>query len=82
MKEAIDEMLLNYDVWQHTLDNSNFPDEQKARFDAMINEIGMKIFDDVSSVSVDRDMRWIKVSLKSETLLFANGSMARIPLST
>ena len=82
MKEAIDEMLLNYGVWQHTLDNSNFPDDQKARLDAMINEIGMKIFDDVFSVSVDRDMRWIKVSLKDQTLLFANGSMVSIPPST
>lgn len=78
MKEAIDEMMLNYNVWQQTLYNDSFSDEQKCRLDAMITEIGMKIFDDVSSVSVDREMKWIKVVLKNETLIFVNGALSRI----
>lgn len=78
MKSAIDEMFMNYEVWLTTLDSMVYSDDQKSRLDAMISEIASKIFTDFLSVRVDREMKWIKVECKSETILYAAGSVSRL----
>jgi len=78
MKSAIDEMFMNYEVWVTTLDSMVYSYDQKSRLDAMIAEIASKVFTDFLSVRVDREMKWIKVECKSETILYAAGSVSRL----
>lgn len=76
--EAIKQILISYEVWLTTIDSTVYSDDQKSRFDAMISEIAAKIFKDFLSVSVDRRMKWIKVELKNETIVFAAGTVNRL----
>lgn len=76
--EAIKLVFVHYEVWLATLDTGHYSAQQISKLEKLVEDVSSDGFDDFVSVSFDRQMKWFKVLLKSEVLLFAAGTINRL----